>query len=242
MPGDRRLGLVRQPELAQADPAIAPRQIVRRRDRQEAIRSVRIDVVARQVDGHAAADDATARTENGDGDTVGCAVAESSSFAALHLPPERLALCEREPRRLAELLLDEQREREVEVVAAEQQVLADRDALERQLACDSSMRMRIRLKSVVPPPTSQTRTRAVAEGARQLAPMCRRSTRRTRRAAPRAASGCVSPASRRRLDRQLARFFVERCRHGEHDRAAARAAASRPRVRASSRSRRRGGA
>ena len=53
MPGDRRLGLVRQTELAQADAAIARRQIVRRGERQEALRAAPHDVVARQLGGHA---------------------------------------------------------------------------------------------------------------------------------------------------------------------------------------------
>ena len=51
-----------------------------------------------------------------------------AALAAQHLP-----LRQRELARRRQLLLDERRQREIEVVAAEQQVLADRDALERQL-------------------------------------------------------------------------------------------------------------
>ena len=51
------------------------------------------------------------------------------AFSAQHL-----ALGERQPARAGELLLDQCREREIEVVAAEEQVLADRNPLEDELA------------------------------------------------------------------------------------------------------------
>jgi hypothetical protein len=60
--------------------------------------------------------------------------------------------------RLLEPLLEQARQREVHVVAAEQDVLADGHALERQIAVP--LRTAIRLKSVVPPPMSHTSTRS----------------------------------------------------------------------------------
>ena len=48
------------------------------------------------------------------------------------LPAQHLPLCECEPRR-RELLFDEGRQREIEIVAAKKQVLADGDPFEGQL-------------------------------------------------------------------------------------------------------------
>ena len=76
------------------------------------------------------------------------------------------------PRRPRSASFDQRGQREIEVVAAEQQVLADRHALELRVAAGRS-RARIRLKSVVPPPTSQHQhQRAVAAAALgELAPV-----------------------------------------------------------------------
>ena len=60
---------------------------------------------------------------------------------------------------------------QIHVVAAEQDVLADADALERQLAAVSVTA--IRLKSAVPPPTSQTSTMSPGlTWSRQPRPAC----------------------------------------------------------------------
>ena len=59
----------------------------------------------------------------------------SCSFAALHLRRSVSRWRERQLRRAAvgQLLLDQRGQRQIEVVAAEQQVLADRDPLEAEL-------------------------------------------------------------------------------------------------------------
>ena len=59
---------------------------------------------------------------------------------------------------LAEARLEQARQRDVDVVAAEQQVIADREPFERQAARRRAGRA-IRLKSVVPPPMSITSAR-----------------------------------------------------------------------------------
>jgi hypothetical protein len=114
---------------------------------------------------------------------------------------------------LLEPLLEQARERQIHVVAAEQDVLADRDALERQLAVCSATAMR--LKSVVPPPMSHTSTRSPT---RDTAPPAV-----AERVEPRVERGlrlleqrdAVEPGGVRRAQRQLARLLVERRRHGQ---------------------------
>ena len=96
--------------------------------------SVNADATSSRVSSvvSAAADDAPAAAEHRDGDAIRRVVGEQRFFRRGALAAQRLALREGQPRR-RQLLLDERREREVEVVAAEQQVLADGDALEGQL-------------------------------------------------------------------------------------------------------------
>ena len=122
--------------------------------------SVRTDFFARQRDGRAAADDPRPPPRT----VIGNAVRTRLGRAAAPLPRCTFAgapvagVSDSRADPAGQLLLDERGERQIEVVAAEQQVLADRDPLERQ--SPASTPPRIRLKSVVPPPTSQTRTSA----------------------------------------------------------------------------------
>ena len=91
------------------------------------------------------------------GRSVGVGSPSSASFASRPGARARAAARCRPDGRRFEPLLQQPREREIHVVAAEQDVLADRDALERQRPRSPTA---IRLKSVVPPPTSQTSTRS----------------------------------------------------------------------------------
>ena len=101
-------------------------------------------------------------------------------------------------------------------------------AIRSKASSPSSICARIRLKSVVPPPTSQTRISAPsAERVGQLPAMRgdpgvergqRLLEQRQLRRAPRCCAAC---------DRQLARLLVERRRHGQHD-CCRRAATPRP--------------
>src|SRR6185295_1613619 len=89
----------------------------------------------RQLRRQAAADDAAAAAEDRDPDAVEIRLGEEPLFRRTALPAQRLPLRQRQLRRPApELLLDEHCEREVEIVSSEEQMLADCDALERQLA------------------------------------------------------------------------------------------------------------
>ena len=88
----------------------------------------------------------------------------SASFAAVHFRRSTCALCECEPRR-RELLFDEGRQREIEVVAARSR--CSPMAIRSKVSSSCSTRARMRLKSVVPPPTSTTRMIS-GEALRQL--------------------------------------------------------------------------
>ncbi len=139
MAGDRRIGLVRQPELAQAGAPIAadgdlrPAAVIGRNSS-----SVRLDVLARQIGGRSQSpisDRPAPSTVIGT--RSGAASPSSRSLAALHMPPERdrcVIASRTSGRDFGDPALDERRQREIDVVAAEQQVIANRDPLERRRA------------------------------------------------------------------------------------------------------------
>ena len=132
---DRRIGFVRQPELAQAGAAIAAAAFfIRPRQRQEFMQR-RLHVIARQIDGHRVADERPAGAEDGDRHAVRRRLAEHPFLGRAAQPPDRRPLRHRQPHvgaGLGDPALDDRGEREIEVVAAEEQVIADRHAFERR--------------------------------------------------------------------------------------------------------------
>ena len=134
---DRRIGFVRQPELAQAGAAIAAAALfVRPRQRQEFVQG-RLHFIARQIDGDRVADERPAGAEDGDRHAVCRRLAEHPFLGRAAQPAERRPLRDRQPHGGADLgdpALDDRGEREIEVVAAEEQVIADRHAFERRRA------------------------------------------------------------------------------------------------------------
>ena len=103
---------------------------------------------------------------------------------------------------------------------------ARRSRCARSASSPSSIRARIRLKSVVPPPTSQTRISAPSAKVAGQLPAVRGDPGVERGQRLLEQRQLLEPRARSPPHRQLARFLVERRGHGEHDRAAARAARS----------------
>ena len=97
----------------------------------------------------------------------------------------------------------------------------------RSAASPPSIDARIRLKSVVPPPTSQTSTSAPSVSMRRGVAAMRGDPRVERRQRLLEQHDRGESRGPRRLHGQLARLLVERRRHGEDDRLLARAAARR---------------
>ena len=130
---DRRISFVRQPELAQSGAAIAAAALfIRPRQRQKFLQG-RLHVFARQVDGHRVADERPAGAEDGDRHAVCRRLAEDPFLGCAAQPAERRPLRHRQPHGGADLddpSLEGRGEREIEVVAAEEQVITDRQAFE----------------------------------------------------------------------------------------------------------------
>ena len=217
MAGDRRIGFVRQPELAQAGAAVAAAaRFIRARQRQEFVEG-RLRFTARQIDGDGVADQRPAGAEDGERHALSRRLAEQPFLGRAAQPAKRRPLRERQPHGGADpgdLALDDRGEREIEVVAAEEQVIADRHALERRrtrfdadpdqaeiggAAADVADECNLFVfERDRPPLFGHPR---VERGDRFLQQRQRRHPRRPRR-----------------LDGQLACLLVKRCRDGEHDR------------------------
>ena len=123
-------------------------------------------------------------------------------------------LCEREPGH-AELFFDEAREAEIDVVAAEEQMLADAHSLERHLAVDDTnldqREVGRAASDIADEDALAVRELAIERSGVRRNPGVQRSgwlfDQRE-----------VAVARRsRRFDRELAGFLVERGRHREHD-------------------------
>ena len=123
----------------------------------EAVQQNPIQILALQLGLDSAADHAGSAAENRDGCSVSVGVfGQQFLFCRAALLPERMKLERIEL--LGKRLRDGVRQGGVDVVAAQQDVIADRDALERDFAACSLTA--IRVKSVVPPPMSITRIRS----------------------------------------------------------------------------------
>src|SRR5436309_1081361 len=91
------------------------------------------DLILAEINGDGLADDRSACAENGDRHLGWRIVAEHPLFRRTADAAQARALCDREPEPWTgrrDALFDKRCEREIHVVAAEQQVIADRDALE----------------------------------------------------------------------------------------------------------------
>ena len=214
MPGDGRFGLVRQTELAQADAPVARRQIVRTRQRKEPLSQRRHDFSPGQLRRHAAADHAATTAEHGDGETLRRVAGQERFLRGRALPAQHLALCEREPRR-RELLFDEGRQREIEIVAAKEQVLADGDPFEGQLFVLDAGANEAEVGGAAADVDDEDEG-VPGEALRQL-PAVRRDPRVERGERLFEQRQPLEASRLRGFDRQLAGFFVERRRHGQHD-------------------------
>ncbi len=131
----------RQPELAQAGAPIAAAALfVRPRQRQEFVEGC-LHFIARQIDGNRVADERPAGAEDGNRHAVCHRLAEHPFLGRAAQSAERRPLRNRQPHGGADLgdpALDDRGEREIEVVAAEEQVIADRHAFERRRTCFDS--------------------------------------------------------------------------------------------------------
>ena len=155
---DCRVGFIRQPELAQAGAAIAAAAVfIRPRQRQEFVQG-RLHVLARQIDGHRLADERPAGAEDGDRHTVGRVLAEHPFLGRAAQPPERRPLRDRQPHGGADFGDPcARRSWRARDRGCPRRGAGDRRSRRvRTTGAPASIRTRIRLKSVVPPPTSQT--------------------------------------------------------------------------------------
>ena len=214
MPRDRRVGLERQPELAQADAPIACGKILRPCQWKESFSQRRSDFNPRQLRRRSPADHAPAAAEHRDGETVRRVAGQQRFLCSGAFPPQHLTLGEGEPRR-REFLFGERRQCQIEVVAAEQQMLADGDAFEGQLFVLDAGANEAEVRRAAADVDDEDE-RLFGEALRQLPPVCRdpRVERGERLFEQR------QPLEARRLrgfDRQLACFLVERRGHGQHD-------------------------
>ena len=134
VPRDRGIGLERQPELAQPQPAISRGgSRIRLDDGQELVERG-LDLHLRQLHPDRFADDAAAGAEDRDRDLLRRGIAQHPLLRRTAGAAERCPLRDRETQSQTgggHLPLDECGERQVDVVAAEQEVIADRHPLER---------------------------------------------------------------------------------------------------------------
>ena len=133
--GETRVGRVRQSHLLQPDATRALWSRVGVGTRQEAVDENLLRVAARQLDLERAADDASRSTQHGEGHALRRRVAEEALLRAAARVHEaaQLPVVERRAAR-GETLAQHVREREVHVVAAEEDVVADGDAAQRERA------------------------------------------------------------------------------------------------------------
>ena len=143
----------------------------------------------------------------------------SRSFAALHCRRSTCAASARAAPIPGQLLLDERGEREIEVVAAEQQVFADRDPLERRARRPRHSDPDQAEVGGAAADVADQDERTLAERRPSAVADARRSTRRTRPAAPRAGSGAT--ARRRAPLRRSARAPPRRTTRARSARSAA---------------------
>ena len=199
--GDGRVGGVRQAELLQAGAPLRLRPVAELRSAGRSRRPASRSTSARSTSVRsAAADHLAAAAEDRDRHACRrCRRSSSRSLASRQLAtqaaqlPRRRAACRSAASRSRTLI----GEREVHVVAAEQDVVADGDALERQLAALLAHGDQGEVGGAAADVADQDDVADRELPARQRVAVWRRSRRRTRPAAPRAAS----PAAARRRAR-----------------------------------------
>ena len=130
------------------------------RDRREEAVAAPIQIGAAELGFDGAADQARAFAQNRDRLFLGLRFRiEQLLLRDAAVVPQRLKLQRIDARALCgSCSLDRAGQRQIDIVAAEQDVLADRDALQRQSPSRSVTA--ISVKSVVPPPMSTTRIRS----------------------------------------------------------------------------------
>ena len=137
MPCDCRIGFVRESEFAQPDAPIACSGDLARRRRGQELVDDPLHVVSAEIDRNCLADHGTAGAEQPDRRAFGWRLAEHSFLGGGARSAERRALGNREPHprsRVGDPALNQRGECEIDVVAAEQQVISDRDTFERRHA------------------------------------------------------------------------------------------------------------
>ena len=167
---DSGVGGERQAQLAQTHAPLALGLLAQIGAGKEAVDQHRLHVAAQERGLDRSADDLGAAAEHHHRRLGGVAAAEQQFFCAAAGVHQRRELPVVELGRL-QPRADRVRQRQIHVVAAEQDVIADRDPLERQVAASASP-TEMSEKSVVPPPTSQTSTTSpTVSSLRQPAPL-----------------------------------------------------------------------
>ena len=214
VPRDGRIARIRQAEFDDRA-ARAARQFVGRDLRKEAVDDDLLDFLPRQLRRARAADQAAARAEQRDRDRVGRVGAEQALLRGAAALDELRQARGRQPRAgLGQARLDEPREREVHVVAAEHEVIADADPRECGLAVVAERHVDERevgraAADVADQHAPRAGERVAQRRAVAVQPVVERGLRffeQPQRGQPREARG---------FDRQRARAVVERRGHGE---------------------------
>ena len=216
MTSDRRICRVRQSELLKPGKAATRRHLIGRDDGKESVPQDGVEILASKLPTDRATDQARAFAE--DGYRVGTlpSLREQRFLRDAALVPQRVQL----PRiqmvpLFHEALLHDTCEREIHVVATEQNVIADCDTLQRKVAgvlsdqdqteigrppADVAHEEQIAHAKFLAPEVARTRDPRIAGGLRLLEQSDARKTGLGRGA-----------------KRQLAGLFVERCRNGDED-------------------------
>jgi hypothetical protein len=210
VPRDRRIGRVGEAELLDARADVFLRCSIGAHRREEAVQHQLFDLLARELVAQRAADQLRAAARDGEGPRRALRLREDALLgdaARLHQRREAVRV---EPPSLAEAPLDTAGEREVHVVAAEQQVIADGGALVRPRAPGLAHRDQREVRRAAADVEHQHR---VPRRQLLLAVGEPRVERRLRLLEQRRAE----PFAQRRLEGQLARHFVERRRNAQDE-------------------------
>ena len=214
--GDGRIGGVGQADFLQADAPLTRRHRLAPDRREESLEQRLVDVVEGQRRGDRAADQLRAAAEQRDRVFRVGGVTEQRFFREPGLVPEAVQLPGVDLVAGGfQALLEQPRQREIHVVAAEQDVLADGHALERQVAVALGDRNQAEVGGAA----------ADVADEHEIADLDAAAPRVAERVEPGVEGGLgffeqrhvAQAGALRRPERQLARLLVERGRHGQQD-------------------------
>ena len=218
-----------QAEFAQPCWPATRRHLIRRSDWQESGRQNLQNFLARQVNAERLSDHGTAAAQDRDRHALQDGIAQQPLFRGTAGPAQRITLSQRELDVL-ELLFHAAGQGKIEIVAAEQKVLADGGSLKLQLAIDQASAHQAEVGRAAADVADQNQI-AIAEVFTVLIPRQIRVrgwaiyVRAPIRRDPRIKRGqrffeqseLVESGAAGGFDRQLARFLIERSWHGEDD-------------------------